>query len=364
MTTVDSSLAVSTENLTKVYSQFLGRRSVLALDNLSLEVNRGEIFGLLGPNGAGKTTLLKILLAVVKPTSGSASLLGRPVQDWNSRRNIGFLPENHRFPPFLTAMGALQTYGQLSRLQSDYVQNRANLLLERVGLAHWKNDRIKEFSKGMMQRLGIAQALINDPEILFLDEPTDGVDPIGRREIRDLLAELRNEGKTIFLNSHLLSEVEMICDRVAILHQGKIVQIGNVKELTREGTGFIIELETAQRPAREDQSDDDASLAASLKKQLVPDEESALLLSITVDISTPGFPAIELATNSVSELNDVLDRVRSAGLLIRSVQPRYTSLEARFIQTITDQGEDAGKTVGRADAGVRSSGNEEARETK
>lgn len=353
MTVTDSSLAVSTRDLTKRYSGLFGKRSVLALDNLSLDVHRGEIFGLLGPNGAGKTTLLKILLAVVKLTSGSATLLGKPVQDWNSRRNIGFLPENHRFPPFLTAMGALETYGQLSCLQTAYVQSRANLLLERVGLAQWKNDRIKEFSKGMMQRLGIAQALVNDPEVLFLDEPTDGVDPIGRREIRDLLTTLQKEGKTIFLNSHLLSEVEMICDRVAILHQGKIVRIGKVSELTRRGTGFRIELEKAFDSNVE-------SLAHTLKQILISHPESDLFSSVTVDSSRPESPTVELATDSVQDLNQLLDCLRSAGLLIRSVQPKYTSLEARFIQTISDLDEDAGKIIGRAEAETRSSANDEA----
>lgn len=327
----------------------MGKRSVLALDDLTLEIRRGEMFGLLGPNGAGKTTLLKILLAVVRPTSGTATLLGRPVTEWTSRIDIGFLPENHRFPPFLTALGALQMYGQLSRLDGSDTLKRAESLLERVGLAQWKNNRIGEFSKGMAQRLGIAQALINDPEILFLDEPTDGVDPIGRMEIRTLLTSLRDEGKTIFLNSHLLSEVEMICDRVAILHQGSLVRIGDVHTLTTGESGYRIELEGGPdtvRGVRDSEQSDDSS-RDRLLRLLIPDPGTDSFTGIKVDTSGPGNPTIELPTPSVEDLNVWLDRIRTAGFLIRSVQPGYTSLEESFIKTISDLDKSAGRNIGR-----------------
>jgi ABC-2 type transport system ATP-binding protein len=341
--TVDPSIAVSTDGLRKVYSGYFRKRSVIALDHLSLNVNRGEIFGLLGPNGAGKTTLLKILLAVVKPTSGSATLMGKSVSDWKSRDKIGFLPENHRFPPFLTAAGALQTYGQLSGVSGMEVRLRAAALLERVGLSQWKNDRIKEFSKGMMQRLGIAQSLINDPEILFLDEPTDGVDPIGRKEIRTLLSSLKADGKTIFLNSHLLSEVELICDRVAILHQGSLIRIGTVRELTIGSGGYRIEVEPVVTAGS------NASLQEALSQFRRPSAGESSADTIAIDDSDPAQPVINLSTASVEELNHVLDRLRAAGVLIRSVAPRYLSLENRFMQTITESDDNAGLTVGRRD---------------
>ncbi|TDI75082.1 MAG: ABC transporter ATP-binding protein [Bacteroidetes bacterium] len=328
--------AVVTTDLTKIYSGFARKRTVHALDALSISVGRGEIFGLLGPNGAGKTTLLKILLAVVKPTSGEARLLGRTVTDWRSRSEIGFLPENHRFPPFLTAIGALRTYGELSNVSDSEIETRADRLLSRVGLSAWRDDRIKTFSKGMMQRLGIAQALLNDPAVLFLDEPTDGVDPIGRREIRDLLSELRDEGKTIFLNSHLLSEVELICDRVAILHKGRLIQSGTIEELTAGETGYVITLES--------ESDGDAE--GRLKSAL----PTALHTEYSVEKSVNGGSSdqfsISIGATTPEELNEWIDQLRNAGLFITAIRPRSISLETKFIQTITDRDDRAGIDAG------------------
>ena len=217
-------------------------------------------------------------------------------------------------------MGALETFGQLSGLEKGFIQFRADELLERVGLSDWKQNRIKEFSKGMAQRLGIAQALINDPTILFLDEPTDGVDPIGRAEIRNILSSLREEGKTIFLNSHLLSEAELICDRVAILNQGKMVKIGPVSEMTRFGNGFRIEIDETSE---------------ILLDQLM--RESNPGSGISSASGTAGSTHVILEEPSINELNEWLDRIRSAGILITSVRPMHTTLESKFIETIEQE---------------------------
>ena len=225
-------LAVDVRDLSKTYRSPFRRADVQALSGLSLQVAPGEIFGLLGPNGAGKTTLVKSLLGIVHPTSGAASLFGVPVGRPEARRRVGFLPEHHRFPPFLTAEAMLHLYGRLSGVEAATRKRQIPELLERVQMGRWRSAKIKTFSKGMMQRAGLAQALLGSPDLLFLDEPTDGVDPVGRREIRDVLVELSREGKTIFLNSHLLSEVEQVCTRVAILKGGRLVREGTVGELT------------------------------------------------------------------------------------------------------------------------------------
>ena len=209
-------------------------RSIEALRGLTLQVEKGQIFGLLGQNGAGKTTLIKILLGITRPTSGHAELLGFPAGSTHVRRRVGYLPEDHRFPEYHTATSLLDFYGALLGMNAAQRQKAIPPKLELVGLAKRKDFKIRSYSKGMKQRLGIAQALMHDPEIIFLDEPTDGVDPVGRREIRDLLQSLKNEGKTIFINSHLLGEVELVCDRVAILQRGEMIRQGTTGELTRQ----------------------------------------------------------------------------------------------------------------------------------
>src|SRR5262252_7044772 len=208
--------------LRKVYGSRFGRRPIEALAGLDLEIAAGEIFGLLGPNGAGKTTTVKILLGLTHPTSGQARLGGVAVSDPQSRRRAGDLPEGHRFPGYLTARQTLSIFGRMSGVESGVLAARIPQLLERLSLTSWTDVRVKKFSKGMTQRLGLAAALVHAPEILLLDEPTDGVDPVGRREIRDLLREEAGRGTTILLNSHLLSEIERTCDRVAVLSRGRV----------------------------------------------------------------------------------------------------------------------------------------------
>lgn len=231
---------VSTTDLRKHYGR------IEALKGVSLEVEPGQIFGLLGQNGAGKSTLVKIMLGIVRKTDGDAFLLGYPAGTTDVRRRVGYLPEDHQFPEYHTARSLLDFYGRLYGLTRDERMKRIAEAMEVVGLRKRMDTKIRTYSKGMKQRLGIAQSFFHDPEVIFLDEPTDGVDPVGRKEIRDLLVQLRGEGRTIFVNSHLLGEVEMISDRVAILHQGELVRIGTVADLTRQEGRFVIGLVAGQ----------------------------------------------------------------------------------------------------------------------
>jgi ABC-2 type transport system ATP-binding protein len=225
---------IDVQDLRKTYRDgFLGRRRVEALKGVSFRVEPGTIFGLLGPNGAGKTTLIKVLLGIVRKTGGWAELLGGPAGDRRGRRRVGYLPESHRIPRHHSANSALEYYGSLSGMSGREIRRRRPEMLELVGLKDWGKTSVKSFSKGMLQRLGLAQALMHDPELLVLDEPTDGVDPVGRSEMRAALQRLKSEGKTIFINSHLLQEIELVCDRVVILVQGTVRREGLIEEITR-----------------------------------------------------------------------------------------------------------------------------------
>ena len=229
---------ISIERLAKTYRrQLWSGKAIAALRGVSLEVRRGEVFGLLGPNGAGKTTLIKILLGVVRASAGRASLFGLPAGSIEARRKVGYLPESLRIDRHHTARSALHFYGQMSRLESAVIAERIDPLLKLVGLDGRDREPVRRFSKGMYQRLGLAQALLHDPDLLILDEPTDGLDPVGRSEVRRLLLELKQRGKTIFLNSHILQEVELVCDRVAIMSQGAVQGMGSIEELTNAAVG-------------------------------------------------------------------------------------------------------------------------------
>jgi len=237
---------IQTENLSKHFN----RGKLRALDGVSLQVGAARVFGLLGPNGAGKTTLVKLLLAILHETSGTATLFGKPVSDYELRRRIGYLPENHRYPDFLKGGAVMDYFGRFAGVPKAQRQQRIPELLKLVGMEKWATTKIRKYSKGMMQRLGLAVAMINDPDLLLLDEPTDGVDPIGRKEIRDIILHLKQQGKTIFINSHLLSEVEMVCDEVAIMNKGKIVVEGPVAQLTNIGLSYRIETSALAEPAK------------------------------------------------------------------------------------------------------------------
>jgi ABC-2 type transport system ATP-binding protein len=230
-----SDAAIAVENLSKTYVEgLIFRKRQQALKDVTLEVRRGEIFGLLGANGAGKTTFVKILLGIIRKSAGKATLLDRPAGDRRSRKRVGYLPENLRVPRHLTGLTALEFYGQLSGVPMREIRALRMPLLEMVGIAPRARDSVRTFSKGMLQRLGLAQALLHDPDLLIMDEPTDGLDPVARSQVRGFLVELKRQGKTIFLNSHILQEVQLVCDRVAILDKGVLRRVGSVAELTAD----------------------------------------------------------------------------------------------------------------------------------
>jgi len=285
------------------------RGRIHALDDVSLAVPQGSAFGLLGPNGAGKTTLVKMLLGILFPTSGSASLFGQPISQPSVREKVGYLPENHRYPDFLKGNDVLDYYGRFSAVPDELRKTRAVKLLHLVGMEKWGTTKIRKYSKGMMQRLGLAVALINEPELLILDEPTDGVDPIGRKEIRDLIIQLKSQGKTIFINSHLLSEVELVCDSVAIMNAGKIIVQGRIEDLTR--TGHTYRLQTAPLPD---------STRISLQRQFSNLELNNGNLLVTV--------------RDYPELNHLIDELRKNGVELRAVQPYRRTLEESFFAAI------------------------------
>ena len=278
---------------------------------VTLEVGRGEIFGLLGPNGAGKTTLIKVLLGLVRATGGAASLLGRPAGSRVSRKDVGYLPENHRIPRHHTGNSALEFYGSLSGLSRGETRRRREPLLATVGLAEWGRTSIKKYSKGMLQRLGLALAMLHDPHLLVLDEPTDGVDPVGRSEMRALLQSLKAAGKTIFINSHLLQEVELVCDRVAILDRGKMLRQGRITELTARAEAEV-RLVVAGR---------DASLRDALFD--LPGAATRML----------GADQFEIVLRSGDQVlvDRAVDRLREHGMSLISMSPSRQTLEEAFL---------------------------------
>lgn len=229
-----SEVIVETRNLTKIYRDFWGRRKKVALHALNLQIYRGEIFGLLGPNGSGKTTTIKLLLGLLFPSEGEAFVFGQPAADVRKNERIGYLPEESYLYRFLNAEETLDFYGRLFDLPAARRQQETQRLIEMVGLAADKKRALKEYSKGMRQRIGLAQALINDPELIFLDEPTSGLDPLGTRWMKDLIISLRNQGKTIIMCSHRLEDVQDICDRIAILNEGELQKLGSVRALLED----------------------------------------------------------------------------------------------------------------------------------
>lgn len=230
---LSSDVVIETRNLSKVYRDFWGRQKVRALKALDLEVRRGEIFGLLGPNGSGKSTTIKLLLGLLFPTSGRALVFDRDATDVSKNERIGYLPEESYLYRFLNAEETLDFYGRLFNMSAAKRHERINELISMVGLQGAKRRQLKEYSKGMVRRIGLAQALINDPELILLDEPTTGLDPIGTREMKDLIIRLREQGKTVLMCSHLLADVQDVCDRIAILHQGELKELGRVDSLLK-----------------------------------------------------------------------------------------------------------------------------------
>lgn len=309
---------IQVRKLQKTYRSGLFRsRRVDALTDVSLEIEAGRIYGLLGPNGAGKTTLIKILLGIVRKTSGDAKILGVNAGDIAARQRIGYLPENHRIPRHLTGKTALEYYGCLSGLPLAEVRRRMPELLAQVQLLGRERDRVSGYSKGMQQRLGLAQAMLHKPELIILDEPTDGVDPVGRKEIRGVLKRLADEGTSIFLNSHLLQEIELICESVAILVKGQVRMTGSVKELKEGivGAPMAVRLQTTRSEAAECFSDVSVST--------VTDEAEN-----TIDVHAE--------FTDQSQIDAVIDRLRAKHISIVSMQRREQSLEDAFLKIVSE----------------------------
>jgi ABC-2 type transport system ATP-binding protein len=304
--------AIETDGLTKVFRSSFPSRELRAVDDISLRVPAGSTFGLLGPNGAGKTTFVKMLLSCTHQTSGRAMVFGRDTRQTEARRPIGYLPENHRFPTYMTGWDMLDFYGALSGMETSARRKRIPELLNLVGLDERAHDlRLGKYSKGMLQRVGLAQALIHSPKLLVLDEPSDGVDPVGRKHIRDVLQALEQQGVTIFLNSHLLAEVELFCREVAIIQKGKLALTGTVQELT-SGSGYHLE---------------GLHVPEALEKEL-----RARARSFAANNGS-----LQLLFATREEANSAVDLLRSTGCEIESLGRTRSTLEEVFMKTVDTQ---------------------------
>ena len=303
---------VEINNLTKDYEVgFWRKRRVRALDGLTLTVNQGEIFGFLGANGAGKTTTLKLLMTLIFPTAGAARILGHDIGEISMHSRIGYLPENPYFYDYLTALELLNFCGQLFGFSKAEQSRKSKDLLARVKLDETKwNTQLRKFSKGMLQRVGLAQALINEPEVVFLDEPMSGLDPIGRREVRDLISVLRQEGKTVFMCSHILSDIEVLCDRVAILKSGRLAQVGYLNDLRRQASGSD-QVEVVVSGTDE----------STLKQYLPGGEDSIRSTTAGLRIEVP----------EERDVDQVIAALRKVDGKLATVQPLRQSLEDLFM---------------------------------
>ncbi len=298
---------ITLSHIGKSYRLPLTRKHRTAIADVSLEVSTGEIFGLLGPNGAGKTTTLKVMLGLVRPDSGEGTLLGRPLGDRSARSKLGFLPEQPYFYGFMTAEKGLAFYSRFLGLERDAAAARAGELLDMVKLPRDSHLSIDKYSKGMVQRFGLAQALLGDPDLLVLDEPSSGLDPVGQKEVRDILLDFKREGRTIFLSSHQLSEVEQICDSVSIVNAGRSVRAGHVSDL--------LELHGFKQVVVSGGSDTKKALAHIREGRVLPDGET--VFDVPED-----------------ELFRLIDAARDAGLQLVSVSTARRSLEELFMETV------------------------------
>jgi ABC-2 type transport system ATP-binding protein len=301
-----SALAIELADVTKTYAG-----KVQALRGVEMHVRRGEIFGLLGPNGAGKSTLVKIMTTIVRATTARGMILGEPVGHRPTLARVGYLPEHHRFPQYLTGRQCVEFFGAMNLLRRAARRARTEEMLEVVGMRAWADRRVGTYSKGMQQRTGLAAALVNDPELVILDEPTDGVDPVGRSEIRDLLLRMRDEGRTVFLNSHLLGEVELVCDRVAIMLKGRVEVQGTLAELTQASRRWRVAFEGAP---------------------------PASITGFGRALPLPGGlrHAVELADGELARVQALIDLLRAEGCAIVGVSETRESLEELFLRLVRD----------------------------
>ncbi|BDI29023.1 multidrug ABC transporter ATP-binding protein [Capsulimonas corticalis] len=308
-----STLAIQTDHLRKVYGGSLKGQPFVAVQDMNLQVPRGQVFGFLGPNGAGKTTTINMLLGNIAPTAGSAQLLGRPIGDIEARAKLGFLPEKFQFHDFLTAEEFLDLHGKLYGMSAAKRRERIGETLEMVGLTARRKSKIREFSKGMQQRVGLAQAILNDPDLVILDEPTSALDPLGRREVREIVTALKAQGKTVMLNSHLLSEIEMTCDQVAILKAGQVIKQGKIDDL----------------------------LAAPATVQMRILNQSPALMRALGSLARTVEAQGEMVTASISEdgiIPDLVAAVVGSGGRLMSLLPIRESLEDLFIRVVETEG--------------------------
>jgi ABC-2 type transport system ATP-binding protein len=304
--TADDHLAIDLHRVEKIY-----RGKVHALRGIEMQVHHGEIFGLLGPNGAGKSTLVKIMTTVIRPTRAAGTLLGHAIGHKPTLGRVGYLPEHHRLPRYLNGRQVLELYAALAKVPRALRRHRAGELLDVVGMTDWAAKKVSAYSKGMLQRIGLAQALMNEPDLIILDEPTDGVDPVGRRDIRDVLLRLRAQGRTIFVNSHLLGELEMVCDRVAILVQGRVAEQGTLDSLTADSLRYEFVIAGAA-PAWADE--------AKLRAKPVAGERTMLVLM----------------GDDPSRVQPVIDRLRAEERTVVSIRPVRETLEDLFMRAVED----------------------------
>jgi len=305
--TRSSDFAIRTRGLRKVFS------GKVAVRNLTLDVPRGEVFGFLGPNGAGKSTSVKMLLGLVFPTSGEAEILGRPVGDVKTRSKVGFLPEHFRFYDWLTPTELLKLHGRLYGMSAAKLRERAPVLLDLVGLTPHSNKRLRDFSKGMLQRIGLAQALLNEPDLIFLDEPTSGLDPVGRRLVRDIIKSQRERGATVLLNSHLLGEVEVTCNRVAFIKDGEVVETRQLNDDIGDQT------------------------MVSIRAARVTAEVARGLSRWSQSVCTDG-ERMTLTVSSGAAVPEIVHYLVANGAEIYEVTPRRFSLEERFLEIVGSDG--------------------------
>lgn len=322
---MSESFAIQADSLCKTYRDGLFfKKQFQALKGVSFTVNKGEAFGLLGPNGAGKTTFIKILLGIIGKTQGNASMLGFPAGSQKGRQLVGYLPEHLRVPPHMTGYTALECFGSLSNMSKRVIKEKRDELLALVGLKGRGNDRVAKYSKGMVQRLGLAQALLNDPKLLILDEPTDGLDPRARAEVRMIIQQLTDKGVTIFLNSHLLREVEMTCDRVAILNRGELKYVGAVSDIGE----FI----------KKKDSTANANVVVNVRGD-----------SNAINASMDGFEfeivernnnnrfSVKVAAKDQPSVDRLVDSIRSQGVSLLGLEQQKVTLEDAFLKIVEEQ---------------------------